>query len=270
MNQAHSWLNWPLMILLICTGCASHHRSAAPDKVVPFTTTEQNGVGRMALRMKPPAGAPALALYPGSRISGRWPQVGGGALSGAAAGTADILDGLSDSDAPALAWALLLPLAMATGAIVGALAATMDDRPGAAPPIAVPTPAAESGSDSDVLNREFVAALTALNIESVDHTLSDQEISAAGFASVIDVVLYKPVVAGKPRSAHFALLHKVQAQSLTGAFETRTWYREQVSEARPVADWLDDDSRAIQAQLLALQVNLARDFNTLLSERGPS
>jgi hypothetical protein len=155
---------------------------------------------------------------------------------------------------------------MVTGAIVGALAATVDDHTLAASARTSSTTPADTNTQFDTLNSQLAGGLTDMNIESVDHTTSDQELLQEGFASVIDVVLYAPVVAGKTHRSSFVLLHKMRARSLIGAFDTRTWYREQVSNTRPVYDWFANDNRAIQAQLLILQVNLLHDLQRVFGD----
>ena len=108
-----------------------------------------------------------------------------------------------------------------------------------------------------------------MGIESVDHASTDERLVELGYASVIDVKLYQPVIAGSRRNSSFALLHQMQARSLTDAFAARTWFREQVSRPEPADDWLANDGKAVEAQLILLQARLLVDFKKLLDTPTP-
>ena len=79
------------------------------------------------------------------------------------------------------------------------------------------------------------------------------------------MTLYQPVIAGTRNRSSFALLHKIQARSLTDTFAARTWFREQVSKREPADYWLANGGEAVQQQLILLQAMLLVDFRKLLA-----
>ncbi len=261
------WLVCPMVIVLIGAGCMTGHRSGIVSDAAPLNATERDAIGRIALRMTPPPAAPAIAVHQGARTRSASATTGG-ALGGAARGASDVLNGLSDSDAPVVAYALLVPLAMATGAIAGALAANAADATPVAPVTGARTTPGGTDVSFDRLHAQLADDLAAMNVEALEHMASDEQLAQAGFASIVDVVLYRPMVSGKRRRSRFVQLHKVRVRSLTGAFDNRTWYREQISGYRPIDEWLAEDNRAIQSELLVLQVNVLRDLQQILGHRS--
>ncbi len=212
------------------------------------------------MRMTPPLDSPLVALQPQTRPLNT-SEAAGGALDGAARGASDVLRELSPDENPA-AFALIFPLAVAAGAMVGALSASLKDPISARPIDDSPVEATTIGADA--LDARFAEAIATQNVFPVEHTLSDEQLVQQDFDSVIDVILYTPVVTGNSKRSRFVLLHKMQVRSLTGAFEPRTWYRERVSKHRPVEDWLADDGREVRVQLFLLQVQVLRDLQDLL------
>ena len=76
-------------------------------------------------------------------------------------------------------------------------------------------------------------------------------------------------IAGTRGYSSFALLHQMQARSLTDAFAARTWFREQVFRPEPADYWLANDGKAVEAQLILLQTRLLVDFKKLLGMPTP-
>ena len=91
----------------------------------------------------------------------------------------------------------LLPIAIITGAVAGALAASLNVQPG----LSVRSPP-ESALIENTLHPDLGEAFAKMGIEPVDLSQGDEGLRAEGFDSVIDVTLFTPVITGRRNQAH--------------------------------------------------------------------